>query len=158
MLRHARTREVAVFACRMHTERRGADGTDFGCFNVVDFILNRLDECGGALESVRIADIDAQLAIWHARGLSRVAAKDYAERSSTIFRFAGGRGWCMAGLADGIMPPRFRPGGTIPKRLNRDEVERLLATTEGGRPAAAAGTPIGPMKGPWEVPYRRCPM
>ena len=41
----------------------------------------------------------------------------------------------MAGLADGIMPSRFHPGETIPKGLNRDEVLRLLATTEGDRPA-----------------------
>ena len=61
--------------------------------------------------------------------------KGYAERLRAFFRFAEGRGWCMAGLADGIMPPRFHPGETIPKGLNRDEVLRLLATTEGDRPA-----------------------
>ena len=33
------------------------------------------------------------------------------------------------------MPPRFLPGDTVPKGLNRDEVVRLLATTEGDRPA-----------------------
>jgi site-specific recombinase XerD len=31
------------------------------------------------------------------------------------------------------MPPRRYPGETIPKGLNRDEVIRLLATSEGGR-------------------------
>ena len=40
----------------------------------------------------------------------------------------------MAGLADGITPPRFHPGETISKGLDRDEVVRLLATTEGDRP------------------------
>ena len=41
----------------------------------------------------------------------------------------------MAGLADGILPHRFHPGETVPKGLNRDEVVRLLSTTEGDRPA-----------------------
>ena len=45
------------------------------------------------------------------------------------------RGWCRAGLADGVMPSRFHPGETIPKGLDREEVARLLATTEGDRPA-----------------------
>ena len=39
----------------------------------------------------------------------------------------------MAGLADGIMPARFRPGDTMPMKLDRDEVVRLLATTAGDR-------------------------
>ena len=33
------------------------------------------------------------------------------------------------------MPVRFHPGETLPKGLNRDEVLRLLATTEGNRQA-----------------------
>ena len=57
--------------------------------------------------------------------------RNYAEHLRTFFRFAEDRRWCMAGLADGIMAPRFHPGETIPKGLDRDEVMRLLATTEG---------------------------
>ena len=33
------------------------------------------------------------------------------------------------------MPSRFHPGEPLPKGLDREEVLRLLATTEGGRPA-----------------------
>ena len=33
------------------------------------------------------------------------------------------------------MPVRFHPGDTVPKGLKRDEVLRLLATSEGDRPA-----------------------
>ena len=58
----------------------------------------------------------------------------YARQLRTFFRFAEQQGWCTPGLADGIMPPRRSPGETIPKGLNRDEVIRLLATTEGNRP------------------------
>jgi integrase/recombinase XerD len=43
------------------------------------------------------------------------------------------RAGASRGLADGIMPPRRYPGETIPKGLSRDEVIRLLATTEGDR-------------------------
>ena len=39
----------------------------------------------------------------------------------------------QARLADGIIPPQRYPGETIPKGLDRDEVIRLLAITEGDR-------------------------
>ncbi len=133
--RHAHTDEVAIFANCMRAERGWAEETVRGCYNAIDRFFDRLDDRGIALDSVRIEDIDDQVAHWHACGLSRVTVKDYAERLRSFFRFAEGRGWCMAGLADGIMAPRFHPGETIPKGLDRDEVMRLLATTEGDRPA-----------------------
>ncbi|MDE0373246.1 MAG: tyrosine-type recombinase/integrase [Rhodospirillales bacterium] len=40
----------------------------------------------------------------------------------------------MAGLAGDIMPPRFLPGETPPGGVGREEVVRLLATTEGKQP------------------------
>lgn len=132
--RHAHTDEVAIFARWMRAERGWAEETIRSCCNTVDRLFERLDDRGVTLSSIRIDDIDGQIAYWHARGLSRVTIKDYAERLRTFFRFAEGRGWCMAGLADCIMPLRFHPGETIPKGLDRDEVLRLLATTEGDRP------------------------
>ena len=87
------------------------------------------------MASVRIADIDREVARWHARDCSRVTIHDYAQRLRTFFHFAERQDWCTPGLADGIMPSRFHPGETVPKGLERDEVLRLLATTEGSRPA-----------------------
>ena len=133
--RHARTDEVAIFARRMRTERGWAKETVLGCCNAVDRFFDRLNDRGITLDSVRIDDIDGQIAYWHARGLGRGTIRCYTQHLRTFFRFAEDRGWCMAGLADGIMPSRFHPGETIPKGLDRDEVLRLLATTEGDRPA-----------------------
>ena len=133
--RHAHAGEVAAFASWMRTDRGWADETVRSCCNAVDLFFDRLDERGTALASVRIEDIDGQVAHWRACGHGRVTVNDYAQRLRTFFRFAEDRGWCMAGLADGIMPPRFLPGETFPKGLARDEVVRLLATTEGDGPA-----------------------
>ena len=135
MPRHAHTDEVAIFANWMRRDRGWAETTVLGCCSTVDHFFDGLNDRGITLDSVRIADIDGQIAVWHACGLSRVTVKDYAERLRAFFRFAEGRGWCRAGLAGGILPPRFHPGETIPKGLDRDEVVRLLATTEGDRPA-----------------------
>ncbi len=132
--RHAHDGEVAIFANWMRSERGWAEATVHGCCHTVDHFFDRLDDRGITLVSVCIEDIDGQIACWHARGLGRRSIRNYAQHLRTFFRFAEDRGWCMAGLADGILPPHFHPGETIPKGLDRDEVLRLLATTEGDRP------------------------
>jgi site-specific recombinase XerD len=59
---------------------------------------------------------------------------DYAQRLRAFFRFAEARGWCLPGIANGIMTPRFMRGDSVPRGLKREDVLRLLATTEGDRP------------------------
>ena len=131
---HAHAEEVVVFAAWMRKERGWSEDTIRGCRSTVDRFFDRLDERGVALAAVRIADIDLAVGRWYARDCSRITIHDYAQRLRTFFRFAERQGWCIPGLADGIMPSRFHPGEAVPKGLNRDEVLRLLATTEGGRP------------------------
>ena len=133
--RHAHIDEVAIFANWMRAELGWSEKTVRGCCNSVDLFFDRLDDRGITLDLVCIDDIDGQIAYWHACGLSRVTIRNYAKHLRTFFRFAEGRGWCMAGLADGIMAPQFHPGETIPKGLDRDEIVHLLATTEGDRAA-----------------------
>ena len=132
---HAHADEVALFAAQMRDERGWSEDTIRGCCHTVDRFFDWLDERGVALASVRGSDIDRAVARYHARGHSRVTIHDYAQRLRTFFRFAEQQGWCTPGLAEGVLPSRFYCGETIPKGLNRDEVLRLLATTEGDRPA-----------------------
>ena len=132
---HVHAGNVAVFAAWMRSERGWAEATICGCCHTVDRFFDWLDERGVALASVGITDIDQAVARYHARDYSRVTIHDYAQRLRTFFRFAEQQGWCTPGLAEGIIPSRFYPGETIPKGLNRDEVLRLLATTESNRPA-----------------------
>ena len=124
-----------MFGAWMRKERGCSEETISGCQSTVDRFFDWLDEWGIVLDSVGIADIDRAVARWHARGCSRRTVRGYAQRLRAFFRFAESRGWCAPGLADGIMPVRFHPGETVPKGLNRDEVLRLLATSEGDRPA-----------------------
>ena len=134
-MQHAHADEVAVFGAWMHKERGCSEETIYGCRNTVDRFFDWLDEWGIALDAVGIADVDRAVARWHARGCSRRTVRGYAQRLRTFFRFAERRGWCTPELADGIMALRFHPGETVPKGLNRDEVLRLLKTSEGDRPA-----------------------
>ena len=92
-----------------------------------------MDERGVPLVAVGIGDIDQEVARWRARACSRNTIRNYSHYLRAFFRFAERQGWCSPGLTDGIMPPRFRRGETVPKGLTRDEMLRLLATSEGDR-------------------------
>ena len=133
-VRHTLVGEVAAFAAWMREDRGWSEETiRTGC-NTVDRFFEWLDEWDVALASVGPADIDRAVARWHARGCGRLTIRNYAQQLRGFFRFAEHRGWCTPGLADGIMPLHFHPGETVPKGLNRDQVLRLLKTSEGNRP------------------------
>ena len=75
------------------------------------------------------------IAAWNARKTySRNTIKVHAERLRTFFRFAEDRGWCTPGMATAIRPPRVYTDEPVPAGLRREDVLRLLATTEGDRP------------------------
>ena len=133
--RHAHADEVAAFVAWMRDERGLADATIKHRRETIDPFFHGLDGRGIGLASIRIAEIDEAIASYHARGCSRSTVHFHAQNLRAFFRFAEHRSWCGAELADGIMPLRRYSGETIPKGLNRDEVIRLLATTEGDRPA-----------------------
>ena len=139
---HAHTEEVAAYEAWMRNERGWSAKTIEQYLFTVNRFFDRLDERGGGLASVGFEDIDREVACWHARGCRRVTVRSYANALRRFFRFAESRGWCPQGLSDGIMPPGFRPDEKIPKGLKREEVVRLLATTEGDRPADVRDRPI----------------
>lgn len=133
--RHGHDDTVAAFVAWMRTERGWAEDTIRSGQSTVDRFFHRLAEPGMDLASIGIADIDRVIAHWSTRGCRRITIHDYAQRLRTFFRFAERQGWCTPGLAEGILPTRFQADETVPKGLDREEVLRLLATTEGPRPA-----------------------
>ncbi len=133
--RHAHPGQLAAFLEWMRVERGWASETIRGCSWIVEHFLRRLDAEGIALASLRITHIDQEIMRYQARGCNRVSIRDYAERLRTFVRYAEQQGWCPPGLASGILPSRTHPGEALPKGLNRDEVERLLASSEGDRPS-----------------------
>jgi integrase/recombinase XerD len=132
---HAHTREIAVFEAHISGELGWSDATVEGHCRAVDRFLSWLGETGVDLTSIGIGTIDRFIADYHARGYCRSTMHLYAQQLRGFFRFAEQQGWCKRGLADGIMPTRRYPGESVPKGLKRDEVIRLLATTEGDSPS-----------------------
>ena len=134
--RHPHAAEVAAYVLWMREERGFSEETIKGCCVAVDGFFDRLAAENILLAAIRITDIDRVIAAWHARkDYSRVTIRDYVERLRAFFRFAEDRRWCSSGMAATIRPPRVYPDEKIPQGLAREDILRLLATTEGDRPA-----------------------
>ena len=133
---HSHTAEVAAFADWMRDRRGLSESTIRGyCWNT-DVFFVWLDGNGTALASVTHSDIDSSIEALIVRGsCSRTTIRIHAYRLRAFFRFAETQGWCRSGIAAGIMPPARYPDEPIPKGFDRNEVQRLLATTEGDRMA-----------------------
>jgi integrase/recombinase XerD len=82
-----------------------------------------------------IRDIDAAIARKGEQDCySRVSIAHYVGVLRVFFRYAEQRGWCSRGLAAAIMCPRVYADEGLPKGPSWEDVQRLLASTEGDHP------------------------
>lgn len=134
--RHSSGVEIAEFEAWLRSDRGLSEATIDSYRMAADRLLVCLAGNDVPLASVKITDIDNAIATEKTRGTcNRRTIHDYAQRVRAFIRFAEARGWCAQGLAAGIMAPRFMRDESVPKGRKRDEVVRLLAATQGGRPA-----------------------
>ncbi|MBM3623934.1 MAG: integrase [Alphaproteobacteria bacterium] len=135
-LLHPHGAEVDAYEAWLRATHGLSEATIESYCTAADRFFTWLAKSDVPLTSVNITDIDRAIAAEKARGAcNRRTMHDYAQRLRSFFRFAEARGWCAPGMADGIMPPRFKQDEDVPRGLKRDDVLRLLATTEGDRPA-----------------------
>ncbi|MBK5962531.1 integrase [Rhodoplanes elegans] len=133
--RHPHDAEVQAFERWLREERGLSDATVQSYRAAADHFFVQLATKGVQLSAVGMTDIDDAVAAEHGRGAwGRRTRHDYAQRLRAFFLFAETRGWCRAGLAAGIVAPRFMADETVPKGLRREDVVRLLASVEGDRP------------------------
>jgi hypothetical protein len=124
--------KVAIFEKWLRQERGLSTATVQDYCRAIDHFFFWLAGKGTPLDAVQLADMDDAVAEVHRRGAwSRRTIHDYAQRLRPFFLFAEARGWCRAGLAAGIMAPRFMADETVPKGIKRDDVLRLLALFRG---------------------------
>jgi integrase/recombinase XerD len=85
-----------------------------------------------SLRDLTITDIDHVIASkLSEQGCARVTVQAYASVLRAFFRYAEARGWCRPGLAVAITSPRVFHGETLPAGPAWEDVQRLLAGTEG---------------------------
>ena len=133
--RHPHDAEVRAFERWLREERGLSMATIQDYCRAADRFFLWLEGRGTPLVDVGMTDIDDVIAEEHRRGAwNRRTRHDYAQRLRAFFLFAEARDWCRAGLAEGIMAPRFMADETVPKGLRREDVVRLLASVQGDRP------------------------
>ena len=127
--------ELEAYVIWMRDVRGLAEGTIRGRCQVVAEFLGWLSARSVPLAEIRITDIDEALSARLTCGTyRRVTVHNHARYLRGFLRFAEAQGLCRSGLADGVLPPRRYQSNTIPQRLSREDVLRLLATTVGERP------------------------
>ena len=132
---HPHARQVEAFAAWMRDDRGLSEATVSNCCYESDRLFAWAADRNLMLADITIGEVDDYLAERIARGgLRRTSARTAAGRVRSLFRFAEMRNWCRPGIAGCIMPPLAYPDRPVPKGFDRDEVERLLATTEGSTP------------------------
>ncbi len=104
------------------------------CQHVTQF-LSRFDQQHRSFNEISILDIDAAIARKGEQdAYSRSSMKTYAGALRAFFRYSEQRDWCAPGLAAAIMSPCLFADEQLPKGPSWEDVQRLLASTEGDNP------------------------
>ena len=97
--------------------------------------LAQLERAGRQLRTLHVTQVDELLATNPGEGKwTRRYVSTWVSILRPFLRFAQGRGWCRPGLADALMVPRVFRHESLPVGPSWDDVKRLLAAAEGGRP------------------------
>ena len=132
---HPHARQVEAFAAWMRDDRGLSEATVGNCCYEGDRFFAWAARRDLMLADITVGDVDEYLAVRIADGgLRRTSARAVAGCLRSFFRFAETRSWCRSGIAECIMPPLAYPDRPVPKGFDRDEVEKLLATTERSTP------------------------
>ena len=131
VVRHVHDADVASYVSWMKKENGWSEENIRARRYLANSFCDWMDERGTSLGTISIADIDQFMTRYRLDGkYSRATIQSYARRLRTFIRYAEVEGLCTPGLAEGIIPSRTFHGDTIPPRLTRDDVLRLLDTTE----------------------------
>jgi site-specific recombinase XerD len=98
--------------------------------------LDRLGAKVAALPEVTVAHLD-QVFLEHANqsAYARTTLSRLASVLRVFFRYGERQGWCRPGLATAIKAPCIYAQESLPAGPSWDQVQHVLATTEGDRPA-----------------------
>ncbi len=127
--------KVQAFADYMEHERGLSPVTIRNRCWLVPRFLNRLGATGDSLREITPRRIDEALQqMVSEASYARVTIRSMAGEVRAFFGYAERRGWCCQGLAASIHGPRVFAQAGLPSGPSVEEVQRLLAMTEGDRP------------------------
>ena len=133
--RRPHAHRIEAYADYLAQERGLSRHTIRGRCWFLEQFLSRFEQPPRPFNQISITDIDAAIARKGDQdGYARTSIKSYITALRSFFRFAEARGWCTPGLAAAIMSPRLFADESLPKGPSWEDVQRLLASTEGDRP------------------------
>ena len=134
---HPHATEVEVFVEHMRRERGWSEATIRYRRSRADEFLRRFCRGNRTLADITVEAVDRALSDEETRNgriRTRATIRNHADALRAFFRFAEDRGWCRPGLAATITSPRVYKDTTLPAGPSAEDLERLLATTEGDQP------------------------
>jgi site-specific recombinase XerD len=127
--------KIAAFADVMRNKDLSPVTIHERCW-IVQRVLDQLASPDGSLGAVSVGEIDsALLRLIYEGGYTRRTIQGWTSHLRVFLRFAETRGWCRDGLAAAIQSPRVYTHSLVPVGPSWNEVRRLLAMTQGNRPA-----------------------
>jgi len=124
-----------AFEDHMRSERGLSPVTIATCRERLTWLFDELPSRRRSLLDVRITDIDGFISKKHDNGWTRRSLGALAGSLRCFFRYAESQGWCATGLAAGIEGPRLYEREGVPEGPPWKDVQRLLESTLGDRPA-----------------------
>lgn len=129
------TAQIASFA-RYLAEERGLSLITIStrCERLAWFFAS-LSPHQNSLRTISITDVDAFIEAKGNQGWRRSSLASLASSLRSFFRYAEGQGWCSPGITAVIEAPRLYTREGLPEGPSWEDVQRLLGTTRGDRPA-----------------------
>ena len=136
-------RKLKEFADYMENEAALSPATIHDRCGRVKRFLDQLQIKDGVLHKITPYRIEVAFQeMLELGGYSRGTIQGCATALRAFFRFAEARGWCRKGLAASIRNPRVFSQTSLPLGPSWDDVQRLLAMTEGDKPSNIRARPI----------------
>jgi site-specific recombinase XerD len=133
---HPFTQYISEFAGFMRDERGLSSATIISRCQEVEAYLAELYGQQLTLSDLTIIHIDnILLQRINQAGYTRRTVQTHASILRAFFRYAEQRGWCQCGLANAIKAPRVFRHETLPFSPAWEDVQRLIAGTNGACPA-----------------------
>jgi integrase/recombinase XerD len=128
--------EVTAFADYMRQECGLSPKTiENNCRTACEF-LAQLNNSGLRLDTLTIPQLDDLVARQVREGsYARRTVRTYVYCLRAFFRYAEARGWCRQGFAVALKAPRVYHHESLPSGPSWEDVKRLLAATQGNKPA-----------------------
>lgn len=128
-------KELDAFADYMRDERCLSSSTAKNRSRFLQRFFIQLGKPKRCLRAIGAAQIDeALLRMVNDGNYTRGTVRTCAQNLRAFFRFAEAHGWCKEKVAETIRSPRTFTQASLPVGPSWNDVKRLLAMTEGGRP------------------------